>query len=362
MAKIMIVEDEAIVALSIRKKLQQLGYEVPTVVTTGEEAIKQALETPVDLALMDIMLGAGMDGITTASLLRQQFNIPIIYLTANVDEQTIQRAKLTEPYGYLIKPFEGQELVSTIDIALYKHQTEQELHRYRTQLESLVAARTAELAHTNQQLEAEIAVRIKAQNELKQANEELERAYDETLAGWARALELFDTTTAGHSQRVTDLTLSLARAVGIGEDKLVHIRHGCLLHDIGKMGIPHAILLKPDQLTEPEREIMKQHPLLAYHMLQPITYLQPALDIPLYHHERWDGKGYPHGLQGEAIPLAARLFAIVDVWDAVLSDRPYHQAWSREKAIQLIRDEAGKHFDPHMTAVFLQMMSEEKKE
>ena len=354
MTKIMIVEDEGIIAFSIRKKLENLGYEVPIMSTTGEEALLQAMNIRPDLALMDIMLGDGIDGIETATLLREQLGTPIIYLTANVDEKTIQRAKVTEPYGYLVKPFEERELSTTIEMALYKHHTEQELHQYRTQLESLVAERTAELVQANKQLQAEIEVRIEAQNQLQQA-------YDETLAGWARALELRDTETAGHSERVTELTLRLAKRMGATEADMVHIRRGCLLHDIGKMGIPDGILLKPARLTEQERQIIEQHPLLAYNMLEPISYLQPALDIPLYHHERWNGMGYPKGLKGEEIPLAARLFAVVDVWDAVLSERPYHQAWPREKALQLIRDEAGQHFDPQVAAAFLQMVTSDEE-
>ena len=350
MTKIMVVEDEGIIALSIRKKLENLGYEVPIMSTTGEEALVQAMEIRPDLALMDIMLGEGLDGIETATLLREQVNIPIIYLTANVDNRTVQRAKITEPYGYLIKPFEERELATTIEMALYKHSTEQELNRYRTQLESLVAERTAKLVQANQQLQAEMAERIEAQRQLRQA-------YDETLAGWARALELRDTETAGHSQRVTELTVRLAAAMGLSKQEMIHIRRGCLLHDIGKMGVPDGILLKPGRLTEHEWQIMQQHPQLAYEMLHSITYLQPALDIPLYHHERWDGAGYPKGLKGEEIPLAARLFAVVDVWDAVLSERPYHQAWSQERALQLIEEEAGRHFDPQVVAVFLQMMT-----
>ena len=357
--KIMIVEDEGIIALSIRKKLEMIGYEVPIMVTNGEDALTQVVEESIDLALMDIMLGEGMNGIETAVHLREQFDIPIIYLTANVDEQTIQRAKVTEPYGYLVKPFEERELATTIEMALYKHKTEKELNVYRNQLESVVATRTADLVKSNEKLQAEIGRRIEAQAQLKQAHEQLEKAYDETLTGWAHALELRDTETAGHSQRVTEMTLRLARAMGLPEADMVHIRRGCLLHDIGKMGIPDGILLKPGRLTAEERQIMEQHPKFAYDMLRSISYLQPALDIPYCHHERWDGQGYPQGLKGEEIPLTARLFAIVDVWDAVLSERPYHHAWPREKALQLIQDEAGHHFDPQAAAVFLQLVAEE---
>ena len=190
---------------------------------------------------------------------------------------------------------------------------------------------------------------------LQRSNVELTLAYDTTLEGWARALELRDHETEGHSQRVTELTLRLARAMGISDTELVHVRRGALLHDIGKIGIPDTILLKPGPLTEDEWCIMRQHPVYAYKMLLPIAYLRPALDIPYYHHEKWDGTGYPRGLKGEEIPLAARIFAVVDVWDALRSDRPYRPVWPKEKAIQHIREQAGKHFDPQVVEMFLRL-------
>ncbi len=360
MTKIMIVEDEGIIALSIRKKLEHLGYEVPIMVNTGEDALEQAAKNRPDLALLDIRLGDGMDGIETATKLRERLGIPIIYLTANVDDETIQRAKITEPYGYLIKPFEEIELPTAIEMALYKHKLEQEINRQRNQLEQLVEERTAELTQANQQLQAEIESRKEAQQQLLLSHGQLEKAYEQTLMGWAKALEMRDTETAGHSMRVTELTLRLARLFGLSETELGYIRLGCLLHDIGKMGIPDGILLKPGRLTEEERIIMEQHPIYAYEMLSSIDYLQPALDIPYCHHERWNGTGYPRRLKGEQIPFAARLFAVVDVWDAVLTDRPYHRAWSHEEAIQLIKDGSGEFFDPKIVEVFLDMIHHEE--
>ena len=156
---------------------------------------------------------------------------------------------------------------------------------------------------------------------------ELVLAYDATIEGWSRALDLRDRETEGHTERVVDLTLRLARAMGMADTELVHIRRGALLHDIGKMGVPDSILLKPGALTDEEWVTMHRHPLLAYNLLNAISYLRPAIDIPYCHHEKWDGSGYPRGLRGEQIPLPARLFAIVDVWDALRSDRPYRKAW-----------------------------------
>ncbi len=193
-------------------------------------------------------------------------------------------------------------------------------------------------------------------NDLQRSNVELTLAYDATIEGWSHALDLRDKETEGHTQRVTQLTLELARSIGLREEELVHIRRGALLHDMGKLGIPDHILLKPDKLTDEEWQIMRQHPTFAYEMLSPITFLRPALDIPHYHHEKWDGTGYPQGLKGEQIPLAARIFAVADVWDALRSDRPYRSKWSKEKVLDYIREQSGTHFDPQIVEAFLKLM------
>ncbi|MFZ6029068.1 MAG: GAF domain-containing protein [Chloroflexota bacterium] len=191
---------------------------------------------------------------------------------------------------------------------------------------------------------------------LQRSNQELTVAYDATLEGWSRALELRDQETEGHSQRVTSLTIELAKMMGFKDSDLIHIRRGALLHDIGKMGIPDSVLLKSDALTDAELAIMRRHPVHAFSMLSPIPYLNQALAIPLHHHEKWDGTGYPTGLRGEQIPLAARIFAVVDVWDALISDRPYRKAWTEADALEYIRSQAGSHFDPRVVEVFLALV------
>jgi putative nucleotidyltransferase with HDIG domain len=188
---------------------------------------------------------------------------------------------------------------------------------------------------------------------VQRSNSELSLAYDATIEGWSHALDLRDKETEGHTQRVTEMTIKLARSLGLGEEELAQVRWGALLHDIGKMGVPDGILLKPGPLTDEEWVVMKKHPVFAYEMLSPIHYLKAALDIPYYHHEKWDGTGYPRGLKGEQIPLTARIFAVVDVWDALISDRPYRRAWSEEKARQHIQAGAGTHFDPQVVKAFL---------
>ncbi|MBI3362519.1 MAG: GAF domain-containing protein [Chloroflexi bacterium] len=204
--------------------------------------------------------------------------------------------------------------------------------------------------------QAAIAIDLVALFEgLQRSNVELILAYDATIEGWSRALDLRDKETEGHTQRVTEMTVELARAMGMSEADLVHVWRGGLLHDIGKMGIPDSLLHKTGSLTDGEWEIMRRHPVYAYDMLSPIAFLRPALDIPYCHHEKWDGTGYPRGLKGEEIPLAARIFAVADVWDALRSDRPYREGWPEEKVREYISEQTGRHFNPSVVEAFLQL-------
>jgi len=195
---------------------------------------------------------------------------------------------------------------------------------------------------------------------LQRSNTEITSAYDATIDGWSRALDMRDHETEGHTQRVTEMTLLLARRIDIAKDELIHLRRGATLHDIGKMGIPDRILHKPGPLTAEEWNTMRQHPQFACTLLSPIDYLRPARDIPCYHHERWDGSGYPAGLKGEEIPLAARLFAIVDVFDALTSDRPYRSKWSKQAALYYIQEQTGTLFDPLIVPTFMEMINEKE--
>jgi GAF domain-containing protein len=200
-------------------------------------------------------------------------------------------------------------------------------------------------------------MQLHTQTELQ--SDEIAQAYDKTLEGWAKALELRDKETEGHSRRVSELTQQLALKVGIPEPQLPHIHRGVLLHDIGKMAVPDQVLKKAGPLDYEEWVEMKRHPQYAYDLLSPITYLKPALDIPYCHHERWDGRGYPRGLKAEQIPLAARIFAVVDVYDALSHDRPYRNAWPVRKVIKYLREQSGKHLDPKIVEIFLQMVDTE---
>lgn len=216
-----------------------------------------------------------------------------------------------------------------------------------------------DLEHKAMEIQAssrDITERKEAEVALQRAHEDLREAYDKTIVGWVVALDLRDRETEGHTQRVTEMTVKLAREFGFTEEEIVHIRRGALLHDMGKMGIPDEILQKPGPLTDEEWLVMRKHPQYAYQMLSPISYLNQALIIPYYHHERWDGSGYPHGLKGDQIPLFARLFAVVDVWDALSSDRPYRKRMPPKEVTEYLAREAGRLFDPYIVEKFLPLI------
>ena len=202
-----------------------------------------------------------------------------------------------------------------------------------------------------------ITERKEAEEQLQRAHADLQEAYDKTIEGWVLALDLRDRETEGHTQRVTKMTEKLAKALGFPDEEITHIKRGALLHDMGKMGIPDEILQKPGPLTDDEWVIMRRHPEMAYQMLSQIKYLAKAITIPYYHHERWDGSGYPHKLKGEDIPLQARMFAVVDVWDALSSDRPYRKKMPHKEVVEYLLKESGRLFDPHVIEKFIPLLS-----
>ena len=208
-------------------------------------------------------------------------------------------------------------------------------------------------------ISGQLAQVILRREEMQARNEaiiEMENACYEMMSAWVQAVEIRDQYTADHTQRTTDLTLQIAVRMGIPDEMLIHVTRGALLHDIGKLAIPDNILQKPGALTEKEWKLMRRHPLFAYQILEPVKYLRPAIDIPYCHHERWDGSGYPRGLRAENIPLPARIFSVVDVWDALTSDRPYRKAWTEEDTLSYIEDKAGEEFDPDVVNEFLEIM------
>ena len=288
----------------------------------------------------DLRLGEGYSG--KAALSRSTIKLPHL---AQADP-TFQREGLVEAESFV--SFFAVPLLS-------KGEVKGVLEVYqRTPLQP-----DQEWFHLLETLAGQAAIAIDSSQlfeQLQRANMELVMAYDRSLEGWAKTLELRDLETEGHSRRVTEKTVQLAREMGVNQEKLSHIYRGSLLHDIGKMGIPDRILHKEGPLDEEEWELMRTHPSLAYELLSGIPYLEEASEIPYCHHERWDGSGYPRGLKGKEIPLAARIFAVVDVWDALGSDRPYRDAWSERKIHRYLRDQAGKEFDPAVVEVFLNLL------
>jgi putative nucleotidyltransferase with HDIG domain len=290
-----------------------------------------------DLKNINLSLNKGYGGRAAAE--RQMIHIPNLH---EVEPDPVQGSLLTEEgfYAYCAIPLIAKGSVRGVLEIFHREPIDSNID-WLTFLETLAGQAAVAIDY------------VELFHKLERSNLDLLRAYNATIEGWAYALDLKDEETEGHSKRVTEMTVDIARVMGVNDEELAHVRRGALLHDIGKMGIPDAILLKPGKLNDEEREIMKKHPIYAYNMLAPIDYLRSALDIPYCHHEKWDGTGYPRGIKGEAIPLPARIFAVVDVYDALTSDRPYRKAWSEDKALKLIKEESGKHFDPQVVELFL---------
>ena len=321
---VLIVDDEYIGRETLQSVLEGEGYDLE-MAENGLQAIEKAKELLPDVILLDVMM-PGMTGFEVCRHIRndpQIAEIPIIILTALDDRESLLNALKAGADDFISKPFDRYELRARL-LGITQ------LNRYQ----KLIQERA----------------------KLREANAQLLSAYEATIEGWSHAMDLRDRETEGHSQRVTQLTVKMSQALGLGNDDIMHIRRGALLHDMGKIGVPDAILHKPGKLSDDEWVLMRKHPQFAFDMLYPIEYLRPALEIPFSHHEKWDGTGYPRGLKGEEIPLAARMFAVVDVWDALTSDRPYRPAWSEEEALKYIREQSGKHFDPDAVDLFFKSL------
>jgi putative two-component system response regulator len=326
--KILIVDDESITRITIEALLSSENYSLHFA-ENGLQGFSMAAQLQPDIILLDVMM-PGMNGFETCKQIRSMpslAEVPIILITALDDREAHIAGLKAGADDFVTKPFDIHELLLRIQNMI-------RLNRYRLLTEQ--------------------------RQEMEHLNHELLVAYDKTIEGWSRALDLRDKETEGHTKRVTEMTLQLARKAGFNNESLKHVWRGALLHDVGKLGIPDAILLKADKLTEVEWGIMRMHPVYAYEWLSHIKYLQPALDIPFCHHERWDGTGYPRKLKGEEIPLAARLFAIVDVWDALTSDRPYRKAITPGETWEYIQSQSGKYFDPKVFELFSNVFSDLK--
>lgn len=328
----LLVEDSPDDAELLARELKRAGLEFETERVDDVEQLRSAMTRERwDVVLADHS-GPHIDsGLALAAVRDIDADVPFIIVSGTISEEVAIEAMKAGASDFLTKGRLGK-LVPVIEREL----------------------RQAEERRTRRRLEAE------GREREQRAALELALAYDATLEGWARALELRDSETEGHSRRVAAMTDQLALALGVPDDERVHIHRGALLHDIGKMAVPDGILLKPGALTEDEWKILRLHPSHAVELLSPIEYLKPALDIPAYHHERWDGTGYPNGLAGEDIPLAARIFAVADVWDALAHARPYRKAWSVLEVTRHLESLAGSHLDPHIVGVFLRLIREGK--
>lgn len=320
-ATILVADDESVARELISNYLARDGHSLHTA-TNGVECLRLAREILPDLILLDVMMPT-MDGLETCRRLRIDpllGEVPVLIISTLDDRNSRLAGIAAGADDFLTKPIDSLELRVRVQ-SIVRMNRYRKLHEGRRELETAYIA--------------------------------LQQAYDTTIVGWSRALDLRDQETEGHSQRVTEMTVRMAQAIGMSDDDIVHVRRGSLLHDVGKLGIPDAILHKPGPLSPEEWVIMHKHPEYAYEWLTPIEYLRPALDIPYCHHEKWDGSGYPRGLAGIAIPLAARIFAFADVWDALRSDRPYRAGWPIQRVRDHIANLAGSHFAPDITPTFL---------
>ena len=330
--RILVVDDEPPIRDVVCAMLQAAGYRTAQA-SSGADGLAVLKRDPdFQLVLSDLMMpqldGTGL----LESIRRERLEMPVVMVTAVHDISVALAAIRNGAYDYLLKPFEREQLLAVVRRALEAHRLRVENVLYQSNLESLVDRRTKQLRETITQLEA---------------------SYDVTLEALGDALDLKDAETEGHSKRVTAYSIEIGRALGLNAESIRALARGAFLHDIGKMAIPEAILLKPDRLTEEETRLMREHSYLGYRMLRKIPYLVDASEIVYSHQERWDGSGYPRGLKGVEIPLGARIFAIADTMDAITSDRPYRPARSMEAAREEIRLWSGRQFDPEIADVFL---------
>ncbi len=329
--KILVADDEEAIREVISTLLEAQGYRC-TVVSNGRLAAEQIEKDSHDLVVSDIVMPE-LDGLKLLARVRaHDADVPVIMVTAMHDISIALQAIRSGAYDYILKPFEKDQLYLSVRRALEHRRLVLENRTYQRDLEQLVAERTQQLS---------LALR------------DLEKSYDYTLEALGSALDAKDAETEGHCQRVTAFTITMAKHMGVDQASIRHIARGAFLHDIGKMGIPDSILRKPGPLTDSERTVMRKHCEIGYAVLERIPFLHEAAEIVLTHQECYDGSGYPRGLKGEEIPLGARIFAVADTLDAMISDRPYRRALPISVAREEIRTHAGTQFDPRVVEIFL---------
>jgi putative two-component system response regulator len=336
--RVLVVDDETAIREVLAEGLEAFGF-VPLTAANAKEAFALVAGGGVGLVLSDIDM-PGHSGLELLEWIKKGHpDVDVVIVTGVVDVDTAIRSIRVGASDYVTKPFNLEEVRIVVERTLDKRRLILENRAYQTRLEAMVAERTAELE--------------KKTAEVSRLYQDLKASYEQTLVALVTALDFRDNETQGHSSRVVEYAILVAEAMGVEEPELSEIRRGALLHDVGKIGVPDAILRKPGKLDDAEWVEMKRHPEMGYRMLQHVDFLQSALPIVLSHQERWDGSGYPRGLQEERIPLGARIFAVVDTFDAMTSDRPYRKALSIEAALDEVRRFAGSQFDPTVAGAFL---------
>lgn len=306
MTKILIVEDERINAMSLEQMLKKMGYDVCGICMSGEEAIDCAEKNKPDIILMDIKLSSKMSGIDAARIIQEKHDVPIIYLTAYNDSDTVKRAIETNPYGYLSKPLEERHLYSSIELGLYKH-----------------------------------SINITLNNN----HEKTKRTVRDIIEAMSTVSEIRDPYTAGHQKRVSKLSVEIAKKLKLDEDRIKCLCFAAYIHDIGKIRVPSDILMKPGELIKPEMDLIKEHPKAGYNILKKIEFPWPLAEIVYQHHEHIDGSGYPRGLMGDKIYLESMILSVADAAEAMVSHRPYRESIGLKAAISEIYNYSGIWYD-----------------
>lgn len=334
--RVLAVDDERAACKLLAIMLRPPAFSCATA-ASGEEALLVLQQERFDAVISDLQM-PGIGGLELLTQARRRYPHVAFLVTTGVDDVEVGvQAMRSGADDYLVKPLLESAVIASLESALHKRHLEQQVENYRQHLEEMVADRTGQL---------------------RQALQQLERSYEDTLQALGAAIDLRDNDTAGHSLRVCRYSLEIARAMGWSEEKLGSLAKGAHLHDIGKLGIPDGILLKPGSLTGEERKLMQRHVTIGYDLVKDIAFLADAAEIVLTHHERYDGGGYPRGLKGDEILPSARIFAVADSFDAITSDRPYRRASSFESGLQIIRGCSGTQFDPQVVSAFLSIPEE----
>ncbi len=327
-AKILVVEDEKIVALDINNTLNKLGYDVPALVASGDEAIQAVKRTKPDLVLMDIVLKGDIDGIEAAEVIRHRYGTPLVFLTAYADEEILRRVKHIEPFGYILKPFQEKELYSTIEIALFKHGIEKKRRRER--------------------------------DKFRRSSRKMLTSYESAVSSLSEAVEMRDPLSAGHQQRVAQLACAIAQEMGLKDKSIVGIKLAALIHDVGKIRIPVDILRKPGHLDDDEYGMIKEHPKAGYDIMKGVDFPWPIADMVVQHHERLDGSGYPQGIRDEEMLLESRILAVAEVIETMMVHHTYQPALDENAVLSELISNRGTLYDPQVVDACVVLFKEKK--